>query len=170
MKTETSIKAELSAKINRLFPSLLLETHWEPDDSQNGEIFRIGGALYGEQRDDWQAWQSEVRATVIFNGAELSGNAFLGGTWQKYGDAPETVNPDISGYWKQMAGDALAELEELLKGSEQSQYRDYLLLRVVKPALDIVRPPALSSPEPAPEVKTASDLKYWQNQTRHPHS
>lgn len=63
-----------------------------------------------EDPDDWQAWQSEVSASAIINGEEVSASAYLGGTWEKATDHPETSNPDISGYEPDMTAEALGEL------------------------------------------------------------
>ena len=63
-----------------------------------------------EDPDDWQAWQSEVRATACTLGEVKTGSAYLGGTWEKAGDDPTESNPDISGYENQMTIEALAEL------------------------------------------------------------
>ncbi len=60
--------------------------------------------------EDWQAWQSNVKATAIVNGEEIEGDAYLGGTWEKADDLPEYSNPGISGYEKQMTIEALEEL------------------------------------------------------------
>lgn len=63
-----------------------------------------------EDPDDWQAWRSEVSASAIINGGEVSASAYLGGTWEKATDHPETSNPDISGYEPDMTAEALDEL------------------------------------------------------------
>jgi hypothetical protein len=63
-----------------------------------------------ENPEDWQAWQSEVRAAVIQDGEEVSASSYLGGTWEKAGDLPEESNPDISGYEPGMTREALEEL------------------------------------------------------------
>ena len=75
-----------------------------------------------ENPADWQAWQSEIRATAILDGEEVSGCAYLGGTWEKAGDIPEESNPDISGYEPQMTIEALEELAVQIekKGGSQS--------------------------------------------------
>lgn len=63
-----------------------------------------------EDPDDWQAWQSEVSASAIIDGEMVTASAYLGGTWEKAGDHPETSNPDISGYEPGMTAEALDEL------------------------------------------------------------
>lgn len=73
-----------------------------------------------ENPEDWQAWQSEVRASAICDGEEVTGSAYLGGTWEKTGNVPEESNPEISGYEPQMTAEALEELQKLLPASEET--------------------------------------------------
>jgi hypothetical protein len=96
MKTKKDILEALAT----IAPSIAVETLWEHDpdarwDVQNPDM----------DPDDYQAWQSEVRASCICNGRMMTGNHYLGGTWEKYGD-----NPEISGYFPQMVLEAIENL------------------------------------------------------------
>jgi len=51
-------------------------------------------------------------AWSVHHGAKepCSGSAYLGGTWEKYGENPSVSNPEISGYEPQMTVEALNDL------------------------------------------------------------
>lgn len=103
------MKTELQKVLSKIAPSVCIQTIWEHDP----DLFDIRqdcDGLDDEDPDDWQAWQSEVRASAIADGEEISGSAYLGGTWEKAGDNPEESNPKISGYERQMTEEALREL------------------------------------------------------------
>lgn len=110
------MKTELQKKLATLYGGISIETIWSHDEdasfTKHG-MTEPGGCFHGEDPDDWQAWQSEVRASAIYNGEIVSGSAYLGGTWEKYGDNPAESNPEISGYEPQMTQEALEELAKL---------------------------------------------------------
>lgn len=107
MKTDIStFKAkEFLATVRALCPSVCIEAIWSADANAKWDI--EDDSL---DRDDFTAWQSEVRASAIIAGQMLSGSAYLGGTWEKFGDNPNESNPEISGYLPQMLEEALREL------------------------------------------------------------
>ncbi len=109
------MKTKLQIALSTLAPSILIRTFWQNDWSPDMTIFHAGNGLSGEKEDDWECHQSEVRATAIVHGDEVKGCAYLGGTWERAGDNPAKVNPDISGYERQMTVEALGELCEELK-------------------------------------------------------
>lgn len=111
-----------------LAPGIAVAVHWTRDDDARWSD--ISEALPGESRDDWQAWETEVRATAIVKGKEIVGNAYLCGTWEKYGDNPAQSNPDISGYLPQKIAEALEELNSAGCGS---------LLSEIAPARNFMR-------------------------------
>lgn len=102
-----------------LAPDLVIETLWEHDNdsrfSENG-MTAPGGCFHGQDPNDWQAWESEVRVTAIVNGAFVTGSAYLGGTWEEYGINPADTNPEINSYFPQMLDEALCELGRQLPG------------------------------------------------------
>ena len=104
------MKTELQKHLTTLCPSISIETIWEHDDHPDMEIFRQGGALADENHDNWQCWQSEIRATAIVSGEIITGSDYMGGTWEKYGDNPAESNSEISGYERQMTITALRDL------------------------------------------------------------
>ena len=91
-------------------PQIAITIHWspDPDDCWGDAINRDWTA--GLDPDDWQAWQSEVRAVAIVGGTMIQGSAYLGGTWEKASDHPAQSNPDISGYLPQMLEEAVLEI------------------------------------------------------------
>ena len=107
------MKTELQKKLAKTSPSIAISTLWEHDHDLH-DIRKDCDGMDDENPEDWQAWQSEVRAMVIHEGEELTGSAYLGGTWEKAEDHPETSNPDISGYEPQMTVEALEELAKRL--------------------------------------------------------
>lgn len=112
MKTNihTFKPADLIAELAKVAPSIAIETTWEKDTDARWDMDPSCG-----DPDDFTAWQSEVRASAIVNGQLVSGSAYLGGTWIKYGESPAKVNPEISGYLPQMIDEALQDL--LVAGS-----------------------------------------------------
>lgn len=107
------MKTELQKQLAKITPSICIQTFWERDHDCR-DIRKDCDGFDDENPDDWQAWQSEVRATCIHEGEEITGSAYLGGTWEKAGDHPETSNPEISGYENQMTVEALEELAKEL--------------------------------------------------------
>jgi hypothetical protein len=106
------MKTKLQLALTRRLPSIAICTVWEHDEDCR-DIRKDCDGMDDENPDDWQAWQSEVRATMIQEGEEITGSAYLGGTWEKAGDIPEESNPTISGYEDQMTVEALEELAKL---------------------------------------------------------
>jgi hypothetical protein len=122
MKTDTSTfkAAELLARLAQLAPSISIETIWE-HDMDCRDITKDCDMPEGTDPADWQAWQSEVKASAVVNGRHVSGNAYLGGTWEKYGDDPAQSNPEISGYLPQMIQEALQNLRPSLSPAMQAE-------------------------------------------------
>lgn len=108
------MKTPLQKQLVKVAPSIHIETIWEHDPDCEREFKELsrnpGDCFHGEDRDDWEPWQSEIRATAIINGELVSGSAYLGGTWEQAGDNPWKSNPEISGYESQMTVEALKEL------------------------------------------------------------
>lgn len=100
---------EIIHELNKLAPDITFETEWEPDLCCQ-DIRQDCQGFDDEDPDNWQAWQSEVRATCIQDGKKVSVSTYLGGTWEKAGDDPQESNPDISGYLPQLLEEAATEL------------------------------------------------------------
>lgn len=103
-------KSEILALLAQVAPSIAIETVWQHDDDERWDDPINADWTKDEDPDDWQCWQSEVRATIIIDGKLVTGSAYLGGTWERYGDNPESSNPEISGYFPQMCVEALESL------------------------------------------------------------
>lgn len=112
------MKTPLQKQLATIAPSISIQTTWEHDPDCERKFRDLsrnpGDCFYGEERDDWEPWQSEIRATAIQCGGEVTGYAYLGGTWEKKGRVPWASNPTISGYEDQMTVAALEELRELI--------------------------------------------------------
>ena len=107
------MQTELQKTIAKIASNIFIQTLWEGDpDAWNEwrELSKPDNCFDGESRDDWQPWKSEIRVACICEGQEITGSAFLGGTWEKAGDHPALSNPDISGFERQMTEEALREL------------------------------------------------------------
>ncbi len=115
MKTtiHTFKAADLLASLAQVAPSIAIDIIWQHDADLH-DITKDCDMPADTDPDDWQAWQSEVRASAIANGRNVSGNDYLGGTWEKYGDHPSRSNPEISGYLPQMIQAALENLRPSL--------------------------------------------------------
>lgn len=105
MKTDKLLKT-----LATIAPGISIETIWGHDDDAKWDC-----DAPDINPDDFQAWQSEVRAAAIVGGKLIYGSAYLGGTWEKFGDNPSESNPEISGYFMQMAEEAITELKERVK-------------------------------------------------------
>jgi hypothetical protein len=103
------MKTALQKHLAQFAPSVSIVTIWEHDPDLH-DIRQDCDGFDDENPEDWQAWQSEIRATAICEGEEITGSAYLGGTWEKAEDSPAESNPDISGYERQMTAEALTEL------------------------------------------------------------
>jgi len=100
------------AALASIAPALNIRTEWEHDsDSRFSELQAPGCCFENEDPEDWQAWQSQIIATAICGGSLVTGHAYLGGTWEKWGEDPAKSNPDISGYLPEMIGEALEDLQ-----------------------------------------------------------
>jgi hypothetical protein len=103
------MKTELQKKLAKAAPSIAIVTLWEHDHDHH-DIRKDCDGMDDENPEDWQAWQSEVKATAIHEGIKVTASVYLGGTWEKAGDNPHESNPDISGYEPQMTAEALNDL------------------------------------------------------------
>ena len=112
MKTDYSA-ATVLAKLAKIAPSVSFKTTWEPDQDAKWDV--EDPSL---DANDFQAWQSDVCASVIAGGKLHEGHAYLGGTWEKFGDDPAKSNPDISGYLLQMLDEAAEELRASLSETD----------------------------------------------------
>lgn len=126
------MKTDLQKELAKLAPHISIKTIWE-HDSDLRDIREDCDGFDDENPEDWQAWQSEARATAIADGEAFSGSAYLGGTWEKAGDLPEESNPDISGYEPQMTAEALEELSKSLPSGS------YALQEQIKTALHAIK-------------------------------
>lgn len=107
------MKTRLQKELAEIAPNISIETIWEHDpDSRFSEYGATepGGCFENEDPDDWQCWQSEIRASVISGGEIVTGSAYLGGTWVRAEDIPWKSDPDIGGYELQMTQEALQEM------------------------------------------------------------
>jgi len=107
------MKTSLQSRLATIAPSIAIMTVWDTDPdaySEWKELSAKGNCMEGESVEDWECWQSEVRATAIVEGRQVEGSAFLGGTWEKRDSKPWASNPDISGYESQMTVEALEGL------------------------------------------------------------
>ena len=111
------MKTALQLALAAVAPSVSIVTLWEHDpDSRFSELTGPGYCFEDEDPDDWTPWQSEIRATAILEGEEITGSGYLGGTWEKARDNPVESNPEISGYENQMTVEALEELRDRCTG------------------------------------------------------
>ena len=111
------MKTELQMKLAKLAPAVSIRTIWTPDP----DLYDIRQECCGmddEDPENWQAWQSEIRATAVVDGEEDSVSDYLGCTWERAGDVPEESNPTISGYEPQMTREALSQLLPLCQSCE----------------------------------------------------
>ena len=102
----------MKSKLKQVAPNIKITTIWSPDPF-SGPISEECDGFDPSEDGDWCAWQSEVRATAIESGEEITGSDHLGGTFERVEDDPEFSNPDISGYYPQMVDRALEELGTL---------------------------------------------------------
>ena len=105
------MQTALQKQLSKIAPYIAIRTIWK-HDTDHFDIRKDCDGFDDENPEDWQAWQSEIRATAICDGREVTGSAYLGGTWEKAGDNPALSNPEISGYERQMTEEALRELGE----------------------------------------------------------
>lgn len=105
------MKTKLQKHLATIAPSVSIRTIWEPDQD-SGTVSQECDGFTRAEDEEWTAWQSEIRATAITNGEEITGSAYLGGTFERAGDLPEFSNPTISDYEPQMTLEALESLPE----------------------------------------------------------
>lgn len=108
-------------ELKTIAPHIAIEIVWEPDQDATWDIEDPE-----MKEEDYEAWQSTVRASVIAHGELVSGEEHLCSTWEKYGDKPAESNPDISGYLPQMIQGALRELGEIVGGGVVLQAFGYM--------------------------------------------
>lgn len=111
--------SELIKTLAKLAPGIALEIIWSKDPGSRWDI--EDSEL---DPNDFEAWQSEVRASAIVDGKLKSESSHMGGTWEKLGDDPRQSNPDISGYLPQMAQEAYQELKKSLPVEAHSLHVD----------------------------------------------
>ena len=126
------MKTELQKALAEIAPDISIRTIWGHDEDLR-DIRQDCDGFDDENPEAWQAWQSEIRATAIQNGEEVSGSAYLGGTWERAEDHPAQSNPDISGYEPQMTGEALEALAAQLRAP-------LLLVQITKALAHLNRP------------------------------
>lgn len=107
------MKTALQLALATVAPSVSIVTLWEHDP--DAQATWSPACMGDEDPDDWTPWQSEVRATAILQGEEITGSGYLGGTWEKAGDNPAESNPEISGYENHMTEEALCELMDQIR-------------------------------------------------------
>ncbi len=111
------MKTQLQQEIAKIAPYISINTYWSHDEDC-GPISKDCCGFEESEDDEWQAWQSNVKAYAVINGEDVEGNAYLGGTWEKADILPEESNPDISGYEPQMTVEALKELAGKIEDEE----------------------------------------------------
>jgi hypothetical protein len=111
------MKTTLQKQLATLAPSISIKTVWEYDQ-ECGPVSEECDGFDPSEDDDWEAWRSEVRATAIVDGDEVTGHAYLGGTFERSGDDPAISNPTISGYESQMTREALEELRDKITDND----------------------------------------------------
>ena len=115
------MKTALQKNLAALLPWIAIETLWSHDPHAEhswSELSKPGNCFDGASRDDWDCWESVVRATAIVAGEIVTGSDYLCGIWEKFGDHPSQSNPEISGYGPDMTFAALEELAKQLPGRE----------------------------------------------------
>ena len=138
METKERTVADTLTALAIHAPALAFKTIWEHDpfcECDWREMTGPGDCFEGEDRDDWQPWQSEVQVSAIVAGELLTGSGYLGGTWEKAGDDPAESNPDISGYWWDKASEALDELET---ATETAAFRSEVLTDQIDRAREVL--------------------------------
>ena len=107
------MRTTLQKELAQIAPNICIKTVWCHDISMHPDIRKDCDGFDDENPDDWQCWQSEVIASTIQCGLEVQGNACMGGTWHRVEDSPWIINPDISGYERDMTLEALTELSDI---------------------------------------------------------
>lgn len=102
------MKTKLQTTLAGIAPSIHIETIWTPDPDAKSVLRDL--RENGYETAGLAVWNSEIRVTVV-DAAELkTESAYLGGTCEWRGRVPSKSNPDISGYERQMTGEALNTL------------------------------------------------------------
>lgn len=102
------MKTDLQKRLETKAPSISIQTFWTIDETA-GSIHDDCEGMEGEKAEDWQAWTSEVRVTLIHLGNVRTFSEFLGMTWERVWDNPWETNPDISGHELDMTREALSQ-------------------------------------------------------------
>jgi hypothetical protein len=128
------MQSPLQTRLTDAAPQIAIQTIWKHDDDANFNDIRH--CLPPSARpSQWQAWQSEVRASVITRGQLKQASSYLCGTWERSKNHPQRSNPEISGYEPQMTADALEELRQSLSPSDTN------LEQQIQSALNLLQTP-----------------------------
>lgn len=99
-KNPFSLK-EVEKTLRKIAPKISFETTWEADP-----YFVWDGDGPDPKEEGYYAYDVGVRVTAIVDDVEIDGAAYLGGSYSK----PREHDPEIHGYYWQMANDALRDL------------------------------------------------------------
>lgn len=92
-------------KLRDVAPDLAVTVHFEEDYG-----FQWDGDGPDPVEEGFTCYDVEVRASIIFQGEIVSRSEYMGGHYAKGGD----LDTDLSGYFPQMAHDAVCEMIELV--------------------------------------------------------
>ncbi len=92
---------QLYAELRILAPSVVFSARAEEDVS-----FEWDG--YGDEPEDMEPHNVEIRAEAVHAGRLVSGSAYLGGHYMRYNEKPG----DVGGYLPQLLQEAAEELKE----------------------------------------------------------
>lgn len=113
------MKSILQNKLCKVASSIEITTTWTP----SGEAWDG----YSPKLRGLESYNVEVRARAIIFGSEVSTSAYLGSCWAKPGD----FDPDVHGYFPQMALEALEKLEGKLEMMAHFSERGTVLRQVL---------------------------------------
>jgi hypothetical protein len=105
------MKTELQTSLASIVPTVQIQTIWQRGWNAQETIHDVYG-MEDEDPDDWQAWESEVRASAVVNGELLTGSDYLCGIWERVGNDPRITDPTVSGYELDMTIAALSNLSD----------------------------------------------------------
>lgn len=141
------MKTALQNALKPLAPSISIVTHWE-QDPDCGPISGECDGFDSSEDGEWEAWQSEIRATAILDGEEITGSAYLGGTWERIGDNPAVTNPEISGYENGMTREALEEIRKQIETMDEPPFpQAEILLQEIAAAMEHLKADSLRAYE-----------------------
>lgn len=112
-KNPFSLK-EVEKTVGKIAPRISFETHWERDP-----YFVWDGDGEDPALEGYQAYDVSVQVYALVDGVSIDGFAYLGGSYSK----PREHDPEIHGYYWQMAIDALRNLIENLPKGERTVRR-----------------------------------------------